>query len=302
MNLDFTHHDKTSANESSSWWREMVTENPMLHEGQREVRRFLRSTAALGRFGPPLMIFVTSSIYLWLLFQTYMGRTDSSIVYCFIELILITLALPGSVYGAISGEREKATWEALILTRLTPAQIIAGKFLWRMRLLALIVAFLVIPVFVSRLSANRFEAALPDLITAQVLILLWGTLLCSFGLWVSSITNRAIASLTAIAITIFGLLIALPSLYSIFSSMIVTMSSESGARGNSDAIMRLMSSLNPFLVLQPLLSDNHPSASYLVDDSGHLACVCYLILTVLFLFFTNRRLKRLENPGSRASR
>src|SRR5262249_22122447 len=57
------------------------------------------------------------------------GPSDEFFVQSIIAMLLASLMVGIRTSGTVSGEREKQTWEALLLTPLTSRQIIAGK-LW----------------------------------------------------------------------------------------------------------------------------------------------------------------------------
>jgi hypothetical protein len=51
------------------------------------------------------------------------------LVLCLLYLLLVSFTVPGRAAGAISGERERETLQALLLTSLRPSQIACGKLL-----------------------------------------------------------------------------------------------------------------------------------------------------------------------------
>lgn len=50
-----------------------------------------------------------------------------------VYLALVHILVPGPAAGAISGERERETWQGLLLTALRPSQIIAAKYVAALR-------------------------------------------------------------------------------------------------------------------------------------------------------------------------
>jgi len=62
------------------------------------------------------------------------------------QLVLLILAVPGLSAGAIAGERERQTLDLLLVTRLTPAQVVVGKLLAATGF-ALLLMFASLPVF-----------------------------------------------------------------------------------------------------------------------------------------------------------
>ena len=274
-------------------WREMVTENPLIEEGRREQRRFFRMAAGSGQFGR-IVIGIAALFYVWLLIESAVAHADLTMIYSYVELIALTLCLPGSIYGAISGEREKSTWEALILTRLTPWQIIAGKLIWRVRMIGMVVGFLLPPLLISRVFAVTADAPLTAVLSSQVLLICWGFLLCSFSLWVSSLTQRSITTLAVIACSMIGVLVALPTLYGLFASML------SHWNSNQDAFFSFMLQLNPFLAISDVLTPGGAGENvHPLGHGGWAQSALYLALTAVLIFLANKRLQQLETPGRR---
>ena len=62
------------------------------------------------------------------------------------QLVLLVLAVPGLAAGAIAGERERQTLDLLLVTRLSPAQVVVGKLLAATGF-ALLLMFASLPVF-----------------------------------------------------------------------------------------------------------------------------------------------------------
>jgi len=87
-------------------------------------------------------------------------------------LLLVSLVLPGSVGGLISGERERGTLQPLLLTGLRPSQMVAGKFLIALRpaafLLAAFLPLLMMGAHAARLPAGYAALLLLILATAPV--------------------------------------------------------------------------------------------------------------------------------------
>ena len=278
-------------------WRELVLDNPMLGEAHREMRRLLRTARAMGR-GRMVAIGLILILYVWLIYEacvnssTGVGEDGASLVCLYVELVIVTLVIPGSTYGAISGERERSTWDALVLTRLTPAQIVAGKLLWRLRTFACVSAFtlpLLIPCVFSDL--RRFFPSCGVVILSQVLIGCWVLLLATFTLWVSSITARSIASLAVTGVTLLMYLLMIPGLNAALSATI-------GAYPYETASW-FIAGLNPFAELATLF-DTHRVWFYPADSlpmSFWTASGTYAVAISVFLALTYRRIARLGEPS-----
>jgi hypothetical protein len=171
---------------TQSLWRELVTENPMYHKellaGRRNVelrtpwRRFWAKAIPIGILGS-----IYASIYYaisWVYIDSY-TRFDAStmkestkspvqyaleqsmivsaIAYTVIMgllFLVIGLGIPLIATLRITNEREKMNWNALIMSRLTPAQILIGKAAPVLRLIGMI-----------------YLAALPALIITALLVI-----------------------------------------------------------------------------------------------------------------------------------
>jgi ABC-type transport system involved in multi-copper enzyme maturation permease subunit len=260
----------------------------MFDEPKRGYRKIMR-------FGRPariviLVLFVV--IYLWSILMTITSGSDVSIFFSYLELILVTLIIPSSIHGAISAERERATWDALMLTRLTAGQIIIGKLIWRFRLILALLALLLVPALLSRTNPDTFDISNGMLWHAQLMILAWCLLLCSFGLWVSSSTKRSITSLAVIIGSLIGVLIAVPILYDMFCHI-----SGGGGPGQGDLISSAMTTFNPFLSLYPMMVPPDSESGLIAGGlSGWPQIGLYTALSVLFLVFTYWRIIGLEKP------
>lgn len=279
-------------------WQELVVENPVLEESVREQRKFFKTASEGSKTGPRIIIGIALFFYAWLVVQASLAHEDGTEVFSYIELIALTLVLPGSIYGAISGERERSTWEALVLTRLTPAQIVAGKLLWRLRMMLYIAGIVLIPMLVSRVSDTHSDDITGGSVwMSQAMILSWGILLSTFSLWASSCTKRSVTTLAIVAVTLIGLLIALPTLYSIFAGI-------QGDDTHDSVLYQAITAFNPFTVLGLIFRPD--SAGYRMDGaagtelgSGFYQTVVWLLLSGLFVKLSCDKLRQMEEPKRR---
>ena len=274
-----------------SLWAELITENPLRGDAAREQRRFFRFSN-LGPIGRWIVLVCFILFYGWLFVIANVTASDGTLGWSIAELVVTTIFLTGSIYGAISGEREKATWDALILTRLTPAQIIIGKFMWRVRLIGILIALFAIVIVASRSGAATFNITTVDAIAIQLLILSWCLFVAGLGLWISSITKRSIISLTLLSSILIGMLGVIPGLYGILAS---SASPGWNTTGNPDAFFNFTMSFNPFV---PLLDLANPQADAL-RGTLHLGWpqyAAYIAGSACLIALTYRRLRKLEEP------
>jgi len=126
------------------------------------------------------------------------------------ELVTVLLVAPGLTMAAISGEIERRTYELLLATPLTGAEIHRGKLGAAMAYLLLLM-FSVLPVASLAFVLGGLELA--DLLRSQVAILVAGLLLASFGLlastWLGRTERAAILAYLGTAMICLGPLVAL---------------------------------------------------------------------------------------------
>jgi ABC-type transport system involved in multi-copper enzyme maturation permease subunit len=279
-------------------WKELVVENPMIEEGRREFRHFIRNSTAMGPFIPLIISLVVGFLYLWFLGMNAIYDVDSIQPFLFIQLIVLSLVAIASMYPAISGEREKETFDALILTRLTPAQIVAGKFLWRLRYIALLSLFFIAPILVSVIRSyfmgdptSKTMLTLDRLIRGEALMLGWFALLSAFSLWVSTLVKRSITALIAIILSNAVVLLIVPAVVSLIYSAFFNSTEIS-----SDIIL----SFHPFVSLSGVFGNASPSGSNPITDSGYWQFFVYSILAAFYIYCGHGRLKTLRVPVKRA--
>lgn len=282
--------------------RRLFVTNPILEEATRARRKFFRVAGGPGRGLTYVAVAMIAAFYLWILAEVALSRGDSSVGILYFQLVIVTLAMPISIYGAIAGERERTTWEALILTRLTPGQIVAGKVLWRLVGLLVLMASFLAPLLVGMAnSANGWHADAAGVVQAEAMTFAWGCVLCAFGLWVSANTRSSVTSAALIFISLLTVLALLPALLSMLGAL---------GGGQPDSALNYpawgLIHLNVFYALSkyPSWQDNAGSGPETVDFShgaewGGLQTIIYLAGTAVFLYAAYRSLKVWEEPKHR---
>lgn len=157
-------------------------------------------------------------IYLYLLSQTIKYEIETVVVQT-LGLLLVCLLIPLGSYSLFSMEYEKATWESLAITRLTVDEIVFGK--WFSRVLgALIVTLLIAPIsLIAWFQEKQNPILFSDWLGAMWMLLGWGVLLVSLGMWLSLRLRHSIASASLLyGIQVFALLF-LPLLVTLLMSL-----------------------------------------------------------------------------------
>jgi ABC-type transport system involved in multi-copper enzyme maturation permease subunit len=119
-----------------------------------------------------------------------------------LELLLIAFITPGLTAGAISGERERQTFDLLLCTRVRPAGIVLGKLIASL-LFVLLMLLISVPLFsvVFLLGGVELDQVLSIFVIGLVTALTLGTL----GLFCSAVARRS----TAATVSSYGLALLL---------------------------------------------------------------------------------------------
>ncbi|PDW01854.1 ABC transporter permease [Candidatus Viridilinea mediisalina] len=128
----------------------------------------------------------------------------------FVELLLVVCLAPALTSGAISGERERLTYDMLLATPLRPAQILWGKLIATLSYLFVLI-FASIPIFSVILVFGGVEPKA----MFKALSLLLATTICfgAIGLFASALL-RTTARAMMLALVLVLLLILVPLLVS----------------------------------------------------------------------------------------
>lgn len=269
--------------------RSLTIDNPMMAEAQRVLRRYLDIT----RPGPSRLLLITVGITI-IAVTMLAGLTQFSNLVFLIMFFTCFLA-PGLMHGSIAGERERRSWDFLLVAPVTHGQIVLGKFAGGAAAhLFFVLAW--IPALVRALTRSEFDPLLgyngfanyPD--RSQFETGLVGFLFCVvFGWLLLAITlffsARARKSLTALGTTIgmfFLALFALP----MFLSFVV---------GRDNTFQFILNALNPFSVIGAYLAPYQPYSETNTAPPPWFMMGIYSAITALILFWTERTLRFADN-------
>lgn len=303
---------------------ELLWDNPMTLEATRTLRRTLRAgsnnenpyaTRKLNIFLGGTLVF----LYMWTILGIVHADENVSMLLLMAELFLLTLIVPCSLYGAVAVEREKLTYESLILTRLTPAQIVCGKLWWRIGLIAGVMALFIPLLVASQLTTRSVELRLTSeqLCWTQVQIFTWSVFVGAFSLWVSAKSKKGITALLGIVASLLTFLVMVPLLLSLFNltSSIIRPADPFGydgrySYGNMEQSFYqrflmivfaggLLYALNPFWMVATLAKgfDVSTSLTMTVDAYWQMLGVNYwgvAVFALLSVFFVRAAIKTLR--------
>lgn len=197
-----------------------------------------------------------------------------------VELLLIVLLAPALTAGAISGEKERQTWDLLVATPLTGQEIIRGKIGAAMAYVALL-AFSALPVM--SLSFVFGGVSLVTILGSQLQLLATGLVYTSLGALASTFTPSTMRAMVASYGVVFlmscGGICALPSML-----MLGLMSSlaQGSALSSSMAMSQLVSATSSLLLGSALLL---AAGSRIRPGSRSMAAPIIALLALWFVFF-----------------
>jgi ABC-type transport system involved in multi-copper enzyme maturation permease subunit len=145
----------------------VFTENPVLYK-EIATRFQLRRQSKANRIVIYSIVGVVIPLFYWfslrsMVYDMNAARDSFGIVLTALEVSLVVLLTPAMMAPSITLEREKQTWNALLLSKLTHREIVAGKFIGALlpTLVTLLVFFPinVISACVAHVSVGQFFLA-----------------------------------------------------------------------------------------------------------------------------------------------
>jgi ABC-type transport system involved in multi-copper enzyme maturation permease subunit len=189
-------------------------ENPVLHKELTQRFQWRRQSKAnriaittiVGLVIPLLYYFSIRGLYS----NSDTGHHDAYTIFMLaLEVTLVALLSPALTAGAITIEREKQTWNALLLSRLTHREIVSGKFLG-----AMIPVFVMLSVFfpLNVLAAIHGKVTLYEFIVSHLMLVATALFFGAAGLFCSWACRRTqiatAASAGVVAVTVLGTYLA----------------------------------------------------------------------------------------------
>lgn len=174
------------------WWTDLITQNPMMAEVTRFRKRFLSfrgsSVAVNGGIGIVLVcyaLFAVGCVY-------YRGDLDPLILIIWF-LGLMIFAIPLMLHGAIAGERERRSWDMLLVAPITHAQIVIGKFMGAMTALGMAFGLYMIPVLIDAVYSPNLKVV--NLLLACITVIMQGAALVATTILISGRVKRPLIAL-----------------------------------------------------------------------------------------------------------
>lgn len=255
----------------------LVKDNPMKIEISRFQRRFFSASATMPN---RVMILLVLTCYALLCMLVVLFREGVSPVrIIFLQTGLFCAFGPMMLHGAVAGERERRSWELLLVAPVTKGQIVVGKFLGAMALLTAGAVAMLIPIWMA--TAYQKEVDVPSLIIKELVSISFCMLVCAWTIFISSRVKRPLMALGVIIGTEFVLLAVIPALVT-------------NTVGNDFISRMIVLYLNPFDALgkSETIPDPYSNNSAFY---GMPQTIIYLIFTVLFLIYAEKTLHFADN-------
>jgi ABC-type transport system involved in multi-copper enzyme maturation permease subunit len=263
-----------------SLWRSLFVENPMLIEVRRYRRRLFGGSKPSGSNVAVLTLFGVCYLGLLLI----VGNGNGSIPPIAIVLLqtgLFTLAAPALLNNAIAGERDKRTWDLLMVAPVTKAQVMIGKMAGAMTNLLIGAALFLLPIFicaVSFTSTNYFNLAIAELNSLSFAILA-----CAITLFFSARCKRPF---TALGMSL-GLLLLGTMIYPL---LIGALGFEGG--GSERIVYDMLMIFHPFVAQYSLTLGDTAEVGF---TSPVLQIFVFVGLAAVILVWTERTLNYSDN-------
>lgn len=262
---------------------ELVFDNPMLIEIQRFRRKYwtLRGSG----FAGTLLILI--GIFVLIMVQARYPAGMPTIGVLYIQTTVFCFLGPALLHASIAGERERRSWDFLLVAPVSRAQVVFGKFFGAVWGLGVVSAIFLAPLGIARLAESdspyRFDIdrhLSPYDLTLQFLVVTtFGLLVCAATLFFSARCRRPLMALGAVLGLLLTGLIAVPLLIAPFWS-----------GGGSENVLYF----HPYVVIAMI--DRTQFGGYGdLQMWGVPQILVYLGLSLIFLIWTVRTVSFADN-------
>lgn len=197
-------------------WRSLVIENPMTVEIKRFRRKFLTVTPSrAGNSALLVLVILGYGLLTWTVMTARGSIPPSAVLY--IQTGVFVILGPALLHASIAGEREKRTWDVLLVAPVTHAQIVFGKFLGAFAAVIAIAVATLFPMLIAAVTyaSGRYSFGvsvthidLYNLFLSDLLSISFGLLVCAFTILFSARVKRPLAALGTtfgvLAVTLIG--------------------------------------------------------------------------------------------------
>lgn len=190
-------------------WQNLVAENPMLIEMTRFRRRYFSFSAANPMNGVVLSLVLIGYAAMVLIVAENRDAV-SPLTLVIIQTGLLTLFAPMTLYGAVAGERERRSWDLLLVAPITKSQIVAGKFIGALSALGIAIGLFLVPIVITGVSYR--QAHWQTILVGEAVSVSFLMCVCALTILFSSRVKRGLMALGATLGLLMCGLIVLPAL------------------------------------------------------------------------------------------
>jgi ABC-type transport system involved in multi-copper enzyme maturation permease subunit len=239
------------------WWQDLISDNPMMIETKLFFRKFFGAHAIANTLAI-VAIATLLSLLIGLLYVYEIPYVGPAIA----ALAVLTLVIPILLHGAIAGERERRSWEMLLVAPITNAQIVIGKFAGSAQAILVIVGAFAVAIVIADFPRGDRLASAPVVIGV---VLTFALLVAGFTMLISSFSKRSITAISVVYGCMFFALVVLPAL--------ITASSP---RSDEFALY-----LNPFFAVGQINQERMPDVTYITYDPAVVAETSFAVNSYL---------------------
>lgn len=225
-----------------------------------------------------------------------------------IELFLVTFIAPAFTAGAISGERERQTYDLLRTTLLPASHLVMGKLF---SALAYVFLLLLSAIPLQSLAFILGGTDLSDMMIAIVVLMVTAIFLGTVGVYFSARTQRTLPASIAtygVALTVVVGTALLAQLFVVLTEEIINNNQVNAQLEWLILLLRgVLITLNPVATLQvtrdTLITQQNPFMFEYTFSSGNTTTLpspwivftlVYLLISTLFFIFTTRYVRRVD--------
>ena len=227
------------------WIDALVLRNPM----RIEIARFRRRFLGFGGSGfNNVVLALALLVYTGLVMLVVNVRGDMPPVAIVVfQTGLLCFFGPAMLHGAIAGERERRTWDLLLVAPISKAQIVFGKFMGAAAAIGLGTLALGLPTVFAAVAYAK--TTFVDLLLAEGVSVSFGLFVCALTLFLSARVKRPFMALGASLGTLLLAFLVVPALL---------LSLAGNERLTGETILYL----NPFVTLFRLMEETSSTSDY----------------------------------------
>ena len=271
-------------------WRDLIAENPMTIEITRVRRKFFSITSNRGTNSAVLVLVIIGYAIITLsVFGAKGGLPPSPLV--MLQTAAFCFLGPAAMHGTIAGERERRSWDLLLVAPITHAQIVVGKFLGAAVAVGGAALAGLVPIGLAAILydsspfiARRTTLNYINLLQSEAVSVSFGLLVCALTILFSARVRRPLAALGTTYGILAVCLIAIPSLLTAELKM------------DSAAASTILYG-HPFFAQSQLMAETYSTAEQSLPSQyyGLPHVLLYLGLTVVMLTWATKTLIFAEN-------